>query len=434
MISTGFNASMMVMAFTRWRSFFLMLMLMLAGLWACPDDASAHADGRVNIRVVHFTYHPAGMTAYFRLSLPQVGRSATGAVAPYIVARRESGRMFYYASEAILGADPMVAAAQLAAGHLVAVQGKAVAPVVLSAAIHVKGAVPPFSNADQARQAVRAAPLSRSPVAPDTEIDNVLLDAAVLYPAVGREVPFEFSSVLSAGDLSDAPVNTILVSHAEGATTQYSHSGYLGQAITVNPPALQAIWQFIRAGAAHILEGFDHLLLVICLVVVDLRLRAIAMKITAFSAGHAVSIVAGFYGLLPGASWVAPVIELLIALSVLGAALLIIGKHDKVNSAMLTCVVGAVHGFGLALGLRRILSDTGPNIVTSLVSFNVGVEFGQLIIGAGIWLLFRMAQAAPWPKVGRLRLAVALAASGISLLWIGDRTLPVWDAIRAAYA
>lgn len=419
-------------ACTRWRA--LLAVLMLACCSICAGEASAHADGRVNIRVVHFTYAPEGMTAYYRLSLPQLARSATGVVAPYVVARRESGRMFYYASQARLAAAPMAAAAALAAGHTVAVQGKAVAPVVLSAALHVKGAVPPFSNPDQARHAVRAAPLPGNPDALDIEIDNVLLDAAVLYPAVGAGVPFEFSSVLSAGELSDAPVHTILVSHAGDAATQYSRSGSLVEATTVNPPALQAAWQFIRAGAAHILEGYDHLLLVVCLVAVDLRLRAIALKITAFSVGHSISIVAGFYGLLPEAGWVAPTIELLIALSVLGTALLMIGKRNEVNNAVLTCLIGAVHGCGLAFGLRSILSDSGPNIVASLISFNVGVEIGQLTIGTGIWLLMRLAQAAPWPTLERMRLAVALAASGISLLWVGDRALPVWSAVQAAYA
>lgn len=430
MIGIGSAASASAKAVARWRAF--LAAAMLAWLCACGHDACAHAGGSVNIRVVHFTYDAAGMTAYYRLSLPQLARAATGAVAPYIVARRESGRMFYYANEAMLAADTLAAA--LAAGHNVAVQAKAVPPVVLSAAIHAKGAVPPFSDVEQAREAVRATPADGDPVAREIEIDNVLLDAAVLYPGIKRGAPFEFSSVLSAGELSDAPVNTILVSHAQGSATQYSHSGMLAEAITVNPPWLQAVWQFVRAGAAHILAGFDHLLLVVCLVASDLRVRAIALKITAFSVGHAVSIVAGFYGFLSQALWVEPAIELLIAVSVLGAALLIIGRHDKINSAALTFLVGTVHGCGLAFGLRSILSDTGPNIVTSLISFNVGVEAGQLAIGAGIWLLFRLAQAAPWPAPGRLRLGVGLASSAISLLWVGDRALPAWSAIHAALA
>lgn len=415
-----------------WRA--LLAALLLAWLWSVPIGARAHADGRANIRAVHFTYDAAGMTAYFRVSLPLLAHGSDGTQAPYVIARSESGRVFYYVSDTALAAATAMASATLATGHAVTVQGQAVAPHVLSAAIHVKGAVPPFSSADQARLATRAAsPPSEPPPqgGTETEIGNMLLDAAVFYPAVRPDGPFAFSSALQAGTLSDAPIHTILLSHSAGTTTQYSRSGTLDAPITVNPPLLQAFLQFVRAGAAHILEGYDHLLLVVCLVAGDLRLRAIALKISAFSAGHALSIVAGFYGWLPQASWSEPVIELLIALSVLGAALLLVRQRATSHPALLTCLVGMVHGCGLAIGLRAILSDTGPNIVTSLLSFNVGVELGQLTVGAGVWCLLRMAQTAPRPGPARIRLGVALGAAAVALYWVGDRAQPVWSALQA---
>jgi hypothetical protein len=415
-----------------WRALFAALLL--AWLWSVPTGARAHADGRANIRVVHFTYDAAGMTAYFRVSLPLLAHGSGGTPAPYVIARSESGRVFYYVRGAALNAATAMASATLASGHAVTVQDKAVAPQVLSASIHVKGAVPPFSSADQARLATRASSRPSGPLPQDgteTDIGDMLLDAAVFYPAVRPDGPFAFSSALQPGLLSDAPIHTILLSHSAGATTQYSRSGPLDAAITVNPPVLQAFLQFVRAGAAHILEGYDHLLLVVCLVAGDLRLRAIALKISAFSAGHALSIVAGFYGWLPQASWSEPVIELLIALSVLGAALLLVRQRVAGHPALLTGLVGVVHGCGLAIGLRAILSDTGPNIVTSLLSFNVGVELGQLTVGAGVWCLLRLAQAAPKPGAARIRLGVALGAAAVAMYWVGDRAQPVWSALHA---
>lgn len=388
-------------------------------------SAQAHTDGKVNVRVVHFTYQPAGMTAYYRLSLPQLGPAA------YVVARSESGRVFYYVDTTAL--SPRAAALALAAGHTIAVDGKAVTPSVLAAAIHAKGAVPPFSNAIQASVAVSDGPLPPSPGAPALEIDNVLVDAALFYPGV-RAAPFTFSSALAPGELSDAPLNTILVSHSGGATTQYSPGSAPGSSIEINPAALLAAWQFIRAGAAHILEGMDHLLLVVCLVAGDLRLRAIAMRITAFSAGHAASIVASFYGMVSAAGWVIPGVELLIALSVFGAALAMIGARNRFGTPALTFLVGLVHGCGLAVGLRSILSDTGPNIVVSLLSFNVGVEIAQLLIGAAVWLLLFLARAGAPAHSARARQLVAVAVAAISLAWVAERTMPAWDAIQAAYA
>lgn len=417
----------------RWRP--LLAALLLAWLCGTPIVAGAHADGRADIRVVHFTYDAAGMTAYYRVSLPLLAHTPAGAPAPYVIERRESGREFYYANDGALAAIAGTAAAVLASGHAVTLGGRIVAPQLLSASIHVKGAVPPFANAEQARLATRAAPPPAGPPqSGETEIGNMLLDAAVFYPALRPAAPFGFSSSLQAGKLSDAAVHTVLLSHTAYATTQYSHSGVLDEPITVNPPVLQAFLQFVRAGAAHILEGFDHLLLVVCLVAGDLRLRAIALKISAFSAGHALSIVAGFYGWLPQASWSEPLIEFLIALSVLGAALMLMRPRPAAHPALLTGLVGVVHGCGLAIGLRAILSDTGPNIVASLLSFNVGVELGQLSVGAAVWLLLCMAQAAPRPGAARLRLGVGLGAALIALCWVGERAPPVWSALQALAA
>lgn len=415
-----------------WRT--LLAALLLALLWSAPTGAGAHADGRANIRVVHFTYDAAGMTAYFRLSLPLLAHGLDGSPAPYVSARTESGRVFYYVSVTALDTATAMASATLATGHVVTLQGKVVAPQVLSASIHVKGAVPPFSSADQARLATRASSSPSGPLPQGwTEIDlgNMLLDAAVFYPAIRPDTPFTFSSALQAGTLSDAAIHNILLSHHAGTTTQYSHSGTLDAAITVNPPVLQAFLQFVRAGAAHILEGYDHLLLVVCLVAGDLRLRAIALKISAFSTGHALSIVAGFHGWLPQASWSEPVIELLIALSVLGAALLLVRQRPGAHPVLLTGLVGVVHGCGLAIGLRAILSDSGPHIATSLLSFNVGVELGQLMVGIGVWLLLRVAQLAPKPGPARIRLGVALGTAAIALYWVVERAQPTWNALQA---
>ena len=384
-----------------------------------PGSAWAHFDGRVNLRVVHFTYDAAGMTAYYRVSIAPLGP------APYVVSRRESGQWFHYVDTAAV--DPLAAARVLAAAHTVSVAGRAVAPTVLAAAVHVKGSVPPFATPAQAR-AASATPTPLPAQMPD--IGDVVLDAAIAYPGV-RPTAFRFAGTLAPGKLSDAPLNTVLLSHRAGTTDQYRMTD---AAIDVNPPWWLSAWQFIRAGAAHILEGFDHLLLVVCLVAGGLRLRAIALRITAFSVGHACAIAASFYGLLPDRPWLIPGVELLIALSVLGTALLMLGKRERGGAPALIFVVGLVHGCGLAVGLRELLADTGPNVAASLVSFNVGVETGQLLVGAAAWLLLAGARRVLPGQDGRMRRCVALGVAVVSLGWVAARTGPAWDALQAGLA
>jgi hypothetical protein len=176
------------------------------------------------------------------------------------------------------------------------------------------------------------------------------------------------------------------------------------------------------------------MLLVVCLVAGNLRLRAIALRITAFSVGHACSIAASFHGLLPDRPWVIPGVELLIALSVLGTALPMVGKRQHGGAPAPTFVVGLVHGCGLAVGLRELLSDTGPNVAASLVSFNVGVEAGQLLIGAAVWLLLAGARRVVPNQDGQVSRGVALGVALVSLAWVADRTGPVWDALQTGFA
>jgi hypothetical protein len=260
-----------------------------------------------------------------------------------------------------------------------------------------------------------------------------VLDAALFYPGV-RGAAFRFSGTLAAGRLSDAPLNTLLLSHRAGTPDQYRLDGAPGAAVDVNPPAWLSAWQFILAGAAHILAGFDHLLLVVCLVAGDVRLRAIALRITAFSTGHACSIAASFYGLLPERAWLAPGVELLIALSVLGTALAMLGPRGRFGTPALTLLVGLVHGCGLAVGLRELLAETGPNVVASLFSFNVGVEAGQLLTGAAVWTLLAGVRAAAPVRDDRVRRLVALGVAAVSLGWVVERVVPVWDALQTGYA
>jgi hypothetical protein len=405
------------------------LTLLLVCLCVVAGGARAHVDTRVNMRVVHFDYDAAGMTAYYRLSLPLLAGTADGR--PYIFSRKESGHVFYYADQDRLRADPLGAAQRVAAGHALTMGGQVVAPRLLSAAAHARGDVPPFATVEQARRAAEGPPLARRPG--EIEAGDVLLDVALRYPGVRAGDEFELTSTLDVGQASEAPVRNIFASHAGDSVAHYRSDGLLRSPVTINPSILRAVRDFVAAGAAHILEGFDHLLFVVCLVLADPRLRPVALKITGFSVGHSLSLAAGFYGVLPAAAWFAPTVELLIALSVLGSALLMLGRRGgghgghAVAGAALTGLVGLIHGCGLAFGLRELLSDSGPNIVPSLLSFNLGVEAGQLLVGAAVWLGFRLAHACSARFGGWLRGGVALAGIALSLAWVVERALPVWN-------
>ena len=118
----------------------------------------------------------------------------------------------------------------------------------------------------------------------------------------------------------------------------------------------------------------------------------------------------------------------------LGTALLMLGKRERGGAPALVFMVGLVHGCGLAVGLRELLADTGPNVAASLVSFNVGVEAGQLLVGAAVWLLLAGARRVVPGRDDGMRRCVALGVALVSLVWVMERTGPVWDALQAGFA
>jgi hypothetical protein len=163
-----------------------------------------------------------------------------------------------------------------------------------------------------------------------------------------------------------------------------------GQTRTVSPPTSGVsasagapdIGAFFRFGLKHILEGFDHLLFLFCLLIAGGTLRHLVIVVTAFTVGHSITLALSVLGLI---SLNSTLIESLIALSIVLAALsnLRPPKDDSEESARKTALsrgamalgFGLIHGMGFAsMLLENGLSGTG--VVAPLLGFNLGVEAG----------------------------------------------------------
>ena len=111
------------------------------------------------------------------------------------------------------------------------------------------------------------------------------------------------------------------------------------------------------------------------------RFRSLVVIVTAFTVAHSITLIASAFGLAPGGLWFPPLIETLIAVSILYMALEnIVGAMSVQRRWMLAFAFGLVHGFGFSFALRETLQFAGAHLVTSLLSFNVGVELGQLLV------------------------------------------------------
>ncbi len=188
--------------------------------------------------------------------------------------------------------------------------------------------------------------------------------------------------------------------------------------------------QYTVLGIQHILEGWDHLLFLICLMIVAGTGKKLWITITGFTIAHSITLALSALDIvrLP-----IPPVEAVIALSVVYLAVEIaLQKKDSLTYKYPIAVsssFGLLHGFGFA----AVLSDIGLpqiEIVTSLLFFNIGVELGQIIFVIGvllIWLLIRNLNIDKKVKSGfgldkvRLEKAAAYFCGSLASFWMIER-------------
>src|SRR5579863_5116074 len=208
--------------------------------------------------------------------------------------------------------------------------------------------------------------------------DQVMLDAWLEYPIAAEHSQF---SIRPNVDTLGVRVITVLrYLPPGGAIRAFEFEGDEGL-IQLDPSWYQASLRFVRAGFLHILDGTDHLLFLLCLVIPFRQFRQLLLIVTSFTVAHSFTLIASAYGLGPDALWFPPLIETLIAMSILYMALEnIVGANSVGRRWIVTFAFGLVHGFGFSFALRQTLQFAGSHLLTSLVSFNLGVEMGQLLV------------------------------------------------------
>lgn len=212
-----------------------------------------------------------------------------------------------------------------------------------------------------------------------TEIfwDQGMLDVVFEYPITSDQADFSIHPGLTRLGLR---VNIVLrflqPGQPERAFDVHADTGI----VHLDPSWYQAFYLFAREGFFHILDGTDHLLFLLCLVIPFRKLRPLLIVITSFTIAHSVTLIASAYGLAPDTLWFPPLIETLIAISIVYMAFENIVGAKLQRRWMVTFGFGLVHGFGFSFLLRDRLQFAGQHLVTSLLAFNVGVEIGQLVV------------------------------------------------------
>jgi hypothetical protein len=260
----------------------------------------------------------------------------------------------------------------------------------------------------------------RAPPLPDTTQlvwQQALLDVLLEAPIESEGSLFSLRPRLER--LGTRVVSAVRFSPPSGTERVYQIEDDVG-VVPLDPRWHQALLRFVVLGFEHILDGADHLLFLLTLVVPFRReLKRLVWIVTAFTAGHSLTLIGSAYGLAPSALWFPPFVETLIALSILYMAIEnVIAPNARARWA-LAFGFGLVHGFGFSFALTNTLQFAGDHVLTSLLAFNVGIELGQLLVLAllipALNVLFRYVNE----RAGSIVIAVLVGHTAWH--WLGER-------------
>lgn len=277
--------------------------------------------------------------------------------------------------------------------------------------------LPSDRSFDSFEQAIASFDKPRLPDSSDLYRDQALLDVLIRYPIQSETSDFSIAPDFARLGLRTTTVVRFL--HADGVERLFEFSGDPGL-VRLDPRWHHAFFRFVRTGIEHILDGIDHLLFVICLLIPFRRVRPLIAIVTSFTVAHSITLFASAFGLVPGALWFPPLIETLIAGSIVYMAFEnIVGSHWQ-RRWMIAFGFGLVHGFGFSFALSETLQFAGTHLLTSLLAFNLGVEIGQLvIIVLAVPLLNWLFRNAVSERMGTIIFSAILAHSGWH--WLSSR-------------
>lgn len=207
--------------------------------------------------------------------------------------------------------------------------------------------------------------------------DQGMLDVVFEYPIQSDQSDFAIRPGLTRLGLR---VNIVLRFLQPGKTERAFDVHADTGIVHLDPRWHQAFYLFAREGFFHILDGIDHLLFLLCLVIPYRRLKPLVIVITSFTVAHSVTLIASAFGMAPDSLWFPPLVETLIAVSIVYMAFENIVGANLQRRWIVTFAFGLIHGFGFSFLLRERLQFAGEHLVTSLLAFNVGVELGQLLV------------------------------------------------------
>jgi hypothetical protein len=222
-------------------------------------------------------------------------------------------------------------------------------------------------------------------------------------------------NVLRFRRAQDSEVTAVWLKQGEASET------YPLQGPIVAKSRLEVAWQYLALGFTHIVpKGLDHILFVLGLFLLSTRLKPLLVQVTAFTVAHSITLGLTIYGVF---SLSPTIVEPLIAASIVYVAVenLFTSKLHAWRPVVVF-MFGLLHGMGFA-GVLQEVGLPRSEFVTGLVTFNVGVEFGQLAVILAAFLIVGAWRRNPSRYHTRIVVPCSLAIAATGLYWTVERTI-----------
>jgi len=407
--------------------FFIVLCLLFA------TSASAHFKLNLNVRILHVEHLSDGLNVYMRLPLPYLVAQLLGELdenglpspAPYTNNKLEGGKLVHYVDVEQLKHSTDGLALLAMQGLDLSVDGENINAKVEQFRIYKNGTQPDFATLDDARKSFQVDSMFDSFEQP-VYVGDTTIDVLLRYNSESAIYNYALSSNLNPGLPDQDETANLILDYSPSGVQVFRARGLLYEPIVVTRSVFDAVATFIKEGVVHILEGLDHVLFVICLVLGAMRLKPLLWRVTGFTIGHSITLSLGFYGFVPSGAWFVPAVETGIALSIIyvAAVAVVPGLQQKKGEWTVVGVTGSIgllHGLGFSFVLQNILQVTSPDIWQSLVAFNLGVEVGQLLIVTGAWFVFYLIGRSGAGAAKLNRYLVASVCALTASYWVLER-------------
>ncbi len=411
--------------------------------------AGAHFMLTSNIRVIHVEHSEEGLRFYLRLPMPLIVADVAGPAqpdgtatpAPYTRDRVENGQLMHYLDVEALRRDPTGLGTLVVERHALVADGRLVPGRVEAVRAYPALEQSRFTSLDEAKAALRGAPW-------ESRLDTVyagetVVDVQVFYPTTAPVTSYYAFGARTMPTLEGAAsLANMLLDYRDGKPRILRAIGTLETPFVVSRATgagaagatasgrwIEAVSAFVWQGILHILTGADHVLFVLCLTIGAPGLATLLTRVTGFTLGHTVTLIAGFFGFVPAAPWFIPAIEATIAGSIIYAGGMTLRRRAGGDMLVVTAAIGLLHGFGFSFVLQKFLQVDSPNLWTRLLSFNLGVEIGQVALILAVWALFRLMERRAPRYVPYGRAAVVAPSIAVAGVWTIERLRLVWERV-----